>query len=108
MSQADPAWGAPRIVGELQKRDINVAKSMVEKYGVRPRKPPSPRWKTFLNTHVKELVVDFLVVPTEAYKVLFVLLILSPSPAPRRACQRQHAPHCRVDWPASGPGVPMG
>ena len=48
MSLANPLWGAPRIVGELRKLGIAVAQSTVEKYRVRPRKPPSPTWKTFL------------------------------------------------------------
>jgi hypothetical protein len=47
MWQANPTWGSPRIVGELRKLGITVAKSMVEKYRARPRKPPSPTWKTF-------------------------------------------------------------
>ena len=78
MSRANPLWGSPRIVGELRKLGINVAKSTVEKYRVRPRKPPSPTWKAFLNNHVKDLVaLDFFVVPTFSYKVLFVLVILA-------------------------------
>src|SRR5262245_1026003 len=53
-------WGVPRIVGELRKLGINVAKSTVEKYRVHVRKPPSPTWKTFLNNHVQDLVaLDF-------------------------------------------------
>ncbi len=32
MSQANPTWGAPRIVGELGKIGIDVAKSTVENY----------------------------------------------------------------------------
>ena len=40
MWRANPLWGAPRIVGELRKLGIDVAKSTVEKYRVRPRKPP--------------------------------------------------------------------
>jgi putative transposase len=78
MWQANPTWGSPRIVGELRKLGIDVAKSTVEKYRLRPRKPPSPTWKTFLNNHVKDLVaLDFFVVPTVTYKVLFVLVILA-------------------------------
>jgi putative transposase len=78
MSRANPLWGSPRIVGELRKLGINVAKSTVEKYRVRPRNLPSPTWKAFLNTHVKDLVaLDFFVVPTFSYKVLFVLVILA-------------------------------
>lgn len=77
MWQSHPTWGAPRIVGELQKLGIEVAKSTVETYRVRRRKPPSPTWKAFLHNHVKDLVsMDFFVVPTVTYKVLFVLVIL--------------------------------
>jgi putative transposase len=47
MWQANPTWGAPRIVGELRRLGIEVAKSTVEKYRVRLQKPPSPTWKTF-------------------------------------------------------------
>jgi putative transposase len=78
MSQANPTWGSPRIIGELRKLGIDVAKSTVEKYRVRPRKPPSPTWKMFLNNHVRDLVsMDFFVVPTMTHKVLFVLVILA-------------------------------
>jgi hypothetical protein len=34
----------PRIIGELRKLGIEVAKSTVEKYRVRRPKPPSPTW----------------------------------------------------------------
>jgi putative transposase len=78
MWQTNPTWGAPRIVGELRKLGIDVAKSTVEKYRVRPKRPSSPTWKTFLKNHVQDLVVlDFFVVPTVTYQVLFVLLILA-------------------------------
>jgi putative transposase len=42
MWQANPTWGSPRIVGELRKLGIDVAKSTVEKYRPRSRKSPSP------------------------------------------------------------------
>ncbi|MGB5643810.1 MAG: hypothetical protein WBO16_12065, partial [Gammaproteobacteria bacterium] len=38
MSEANTGWGSPRIVGELRKLDIDVAKSTVEKYRVRAKK----------------------------------------------------------------------
>jgi transposase InsO family protein len=45
---------------------------------VRHRKPPSPTWRSFLDNHVKDLVsLDFFVVPTATFRVLFVLLILA-------------------------------
>ena len=78
MWQSNPTRGAPRIVGELQKLGIDVAKSTVECYRVRPRQPPSPTWKTFLHNHVRDLAaMDFFVVPTATFKVLFVLVILA-------------------------------
>jgi putative transposase len=78
ISWATPPWGAPRIVGELHKLGIDVAILTVEKYRGQPRRPSSPTWKTFLTNHVKDLVsLDFLVVPTVTYNVLFVLVILA-------------------------------
>ena len=78
MSTANALWGAPRIVGELAKIGIQVAKSTVEKYMVRRRKPPSPTWRTFLKNHVREIVaIDFFVVPTVRNQVLFVFLLLA-------------------------------
>jgi len=78
MSEANISWASPRIAGELRKLGIDVAKSTVEKYRVRSRKPPSPAWKAFLNNHVRDLVsIDFFVVPTVRNKVLFVLVVLA-------------------------------
>ena len=77
MSMANPTWGSPRIVGELCKLGVSVAKSTVERYMARVRKPPSPTWRSFLKSHVKDLVsIDFFVVPTIRFKVLFVLVVL--------------------------------
>ena len=57
---------------------IEVAKSTVEKYRVRPSKPPSPTWRTFLATHAKDLVsIDFFTVATVRFEILFVLIILA-------------------------------
>jgi len=73
-------WGTPRIVGELGKLGIKVAKSTVGKYSVRARKPPSPTWKVFLKHHVDDLVsIDFFIVPTIRFKLLFALIVLSHS-----------------------------
>jgi hypothetical protein len=55
MWQSNPTWGSPRIMGELRKLGINVAKSTVEKYRPHVRKAPSPTWKAFLNNHVKDI-----------------------------------------------------
>jgi putative transposase len=99
MWQSNPTWGAPRIVGELQKLGIDVAKSTVETYRVRPRQPPSPTWKTFLHNHVKDLIaLDFFVVPTVTHKVLFVLLILAHER--RRVVHVNITEHPTAQWTA--------
>jgi putative transposase len=78
MSTANPLWGAPRIHGELQKLGIEISQAAVSKYVVRHRKPPSQSWRIFLDNHVGSLVsVDFFVVPTVMFKVLFVLVVLA-------------------------------
>lgn len=78
MSEANVGWGAPRIVGELRKLWIDVSKSTVEKCRVGSKKPPSPAWKAFLENHVRDLVsVDFFMVPTVRFKVLFELVVLA-------------------------------
>ncbi len=77
VSRADPLWGAPRIHGELLKVGIDVAQSTVAKYMVKGRRPPSQSWKTFLRNHADGIAsIDFLVVPTAAFKLLFGLVIL--------------------------------
>jgi putative transposase len=78
MSDANPTWGSPRIMGELRKLGIEVAKSTVEKYRVRRPKPASPTWRTFLATQATDLIaIDFFTVATARFEVLFVLVVLA-------------------------------
>ena len=99
MWQANPTWGSPRIVGELRKVGIEVAKSTVEKYRIRPPKPLSPTWKAFLTSHMQGLVaLDFFVVPTVTHKVLFVLLILAHKR--RRVVHFNLTEHPTAEWTA--------
>ena len=44
---------------------------------MRPRRPPSPAWQTFLKTRVTDVALDFFTVPTVNFKVLFVLIVLA-------------------------------
>ncbi len=76
---------------------------------IRPNKPPSPSWRAFLDNHVKDLVsVDFFVVPTVTFRVLFVFVVLVSRSAPDRALQRDGAPDRPVDGPATLRGVSLG
>ena len=78
MSHANPLWGAPRIHGELLKLGIKVSQASVAKYLVRPRRPPSQSWRTFLANHVDQIMAaDFFVVPTATGRLLFVLVMLA-------------------------------
>jgi transposase InsO family protein len=65
------------IHGELLKIGIEVSQTTVAKYMVRQRKPPSQTWRTYLKNHARDLVAaDFFVVPTIAFQLLFVFVIL--------------------------------
>jgi putative transposase len=78
MAEANSLWGAPRIHGELLKLGIDVSQATVARYMARRRRPPSQTWRTFLANHVGQMVAaDFFVVPTVAYRLLFVLVILA-------------------------------
>ena len=73
MSQTNPLWGAPRIHGELLKLGIDVCQASVAKYMVRPRRPPSQTWRTFLANHIGQVMAaDFFVVPTATACLLVV------------------------------------
>ena len=78
MSRMNPTWGSPHIVGELAKLGITVWPSTVKKYMVKADKPPSQTWRILLKNHAREMVsIDFLVVPTVRFKMLYVLVFLS-------------------------------
>jgi putative transposase len=77
MSLASLRWGAPPIHGELRRLGIEISQATVANYMVRPRQPPSQTWRTFLSNHLKDLVsADFFVVPTLAFRLRFVFVIL--------------------------------
>jgi hypothetical protein len=87
MWRSNPTWGSPRIVGELHKLGITVAKSTVEKYRPRTRKPSSPTWKALLTNHVKDIVAcDFFTVPTATFRVLFVFIMLAHERPSQETC----------------------
>jgi putative transposase len=97
MSQANPFWGAPRIHGELLKLGIAVAQSTVAKYLSHSRKPPSQTWRTFLTNHMERMAsIDFFVVPTATFRVLFVFVVLSN--ARRRVLHFQVTEHPSQEW----------
>jgi transposase InsO family protein len=77
MSLANRLWGAPRIHGELLKLGIEVAQSTVAKYMARRGRGRSQTWKAFLHNHAAGIAaMDFLIVPTVGFRLLYVLVIL--------------------------------
>jgi transposase InsO family protein len=79
MALANPLWGAPRIHGELLKLGLDVSQRTVARLMPRRPKPPSQTWRTFLQNHLADLVsVDFFVVPTATFRVLYVFVVLLP------------------------------
>jgi transposase InsO family protein len=97
MSLANRLWGAPRIHGELLKLGIEVAQSTVAKYMARSGRGRSQTWKTFLHNHVAGIgAMDFLIVPTAGFKLLFVLVILRHER--RRLISLRVTPHPTAEW----------
>ena len=69
--------GTPRIQSELALLGHVVADSTIDEYRIRPRKPPSQTWRTFLDNHVKDIVaIDFFTVPTATFRILFTFVVL--------------------------------
>ena len=99
MSRENPLWGAPRIHGELLKLGIDVSQATVSRYMMRHPKPPSQTWRTFLDNHVGCLAsIDFFVVPTARFAVLFVFIVLRHE---RRSIERFGVTaHPTADWVA--------
>jgi len=92
-------WGAPRIHGELLKLGIDVSQATVSKYMVRLPKPPYQAWRTFLKNHTRQLAsIDFLVVATATFRVLFVLIVLAHHR--RRVVHFNVTEHPTVLWKA--------
>jgi putative transposase len=99
ISGANPLWGAPRIHGELLKLGLTVSQGTVSKYMLRPWRRPLQAWRTFLNNHAKDLIaLDFFTVATATFRVLFVLVMLTPSR--RRLVQFDVTEHPTAEWTA--------
>jgi len=64
--------------GELKMLGIVVSERTVSRILRRIPHPPSQNWKTFLKNHGNEIMaIDFFIVPTFSFKVLFVFVVLA-------------------------------
>jgi transposase InsO family protein len=66
---------------------------------VRPRRPPSQAWRTFLKNHAADLLaLDFFTVPTATFRVLFVLVMMTHKR--RRVVHFNVTEHPTAEWTA--------
>jgi hypothetical protein len=80
MARENPTWGRRRIQAELRLLGYKVAELTVAKYMRRPSPRSSSTWRTFLEAHIRDIVaVDFFVVPTLTFRLLFGI----PDPSTR-------------------------
>ncbi len=101
MATANIGWGAPRIHGELQKLGIRVSEITVSRYMPRSKAPPgaAQRWSTFLHNHRCEaLAVDFAVIPTITFELVYVFFVLSLER--RRILHINVTKHPSAEWTA--------
>ena len=93
----EPAWGAPRIHGELLKLGIDIAQSTIAKYMFRRCGSPSPGWRAFLRNHTAHIAaIDLFVVPTVGFQLLYGLVILRL--ARRRLVWTNVTTHPTAEW----------
>ena len=101
MAEMNVGWGAPRNHGELLKLGFDVSEITVSRY--MPKRPPPAgsrqRWATFLGNHLHEtLAIDFAVVPTATFGILYVFFVLSLER--RRVLHFNATQHPTAEWTA--------
>lgn len=79
MAKENPWCGAPRIHGELLKLGVDASERTVSRLMPNRKFHSSgQKWRTFLKNHSSAIcAMDFFVVPTASFRVLYVLVTLS-------------------------------
>jgi hypothetical protein len=96
MSMENQLWAAPRIHGELLKLDRGRTVHCRQVHG-QASAGSGQTWKTFLRNHVAGIgAMDFLVVPTINFRLLFVLVILRHER--RRLISLSVTDHPTAEW----------
>ncbi len=103
LADDNPLWGVPRIQSELRLLGHVVAQATITKYLPPPlpgpRRPASPSWRTFWENHLPDIAaVDFFVVPTDTFRLLYCFLVLSPDR--RRVIHFNVTEHPTAQWTA--------
>ena len=77
MWSANPTWGSPRIRDELAKLGLVASTATIRKYRPTFKGKPSQGWMTFLQNDAGSIAaMDFFVVPTVTFRLLYVLIIM--------------------------------
>jgi hypothetical protein len=92
-------WGARKIQGELEKLGFSIGLATVSRY--LPKRAPDPghqqRWTTFLLNHQDAIAaMDFFVVPTLRFQLLYVWFIIDH--ARRRVIHFNVTPNPTSSW----------
>jgi transposase InsO family protein len=101
MATMNVGWGAPRIHGELLKLGIEISEVTVSRYMPEVPAPMGSRqrWATFFRNHLHEtLAIDFAVVPTATFGILYVFFVLSLDR--RRVLHFNVTRHPTAEWTA--------
>ena len=78
MWSVNPTWGSPRIRDELAKLGLQASTATIRKYRPTSRRRPSQGWWTFLRNHAGTMAaVDFFVVPTVTFRLLYVFIVIT-------------------------------
>ena len=91
MVAGTPAWGAPRIHGELKMLGVDASERSVLRWMRKaPRNPePAKRWAAFLSNHREAIAaMDFFTIPTLSFGVLYCFFVI--------AHDRRRILHCNV------------
>lgn len=77
MWAVNPTWGSPRIRDELAKLGLHASTATIRKYRPKSRGHRSQSWWTFLQNHTGAIAaMDFFVVPTATFRLLYVLVVI--------------------------------
>jgi putative transposase len=81
LASENPTWGAPRVHGELRMLGFDVSERTVSRLMPPPAQPEAAqRWITFLRNHRDAIAaMDFFVVPTVTFRVLYVSFVIEHS-----------------------------
>ena len=91
-------------LGELAKLGIDVSERTVSRLMPKRKRNPAPaearqRWATFLANHLPDIVAaDFFTVPTAAFRILYVFVLVSLDR--RRILHANVTEHPTQDWTA--------